>query len=129
MIRKYTKKGLEKRKQEREGYKEFFEKHIGLIRSENKRCQECGDRLKGDVSEVAHILPKQTYKSIATDDDNVIYLCSWRSENNCHSVFDDSPDYKLQAMKIYNDVREKVIKLIEKVTENINYKFYDTWQI
>lgn len=129
MIRKYTKKALEKRKEERKDYPAFFQKHVQAIFYNREKCAECGCRLKGDVSEVAHILPKQTFKSIATDDYNVIYLCGWRSENNCHSKFDDGTDEQVQNMKIYSEVREKVIKLEEKITEKINFKFYDKWQI
>lgn len=129
MLRKYTQKALEQRKEERKNFPEFFEKHVNNIIRNKEICRECGCRLKGNVSEVAHILPKQTFKSISTEDDNVVYLCSWQSENNCHSKFDDGNDEVVHNMKIYPYIQEKVKNLMEKITENINFKFYDTWQI
>ena len=63
MIRRYSKKGLEKRKEERACLPEFFQKHITIIKENNLSCVNCGEKLKGDVSEVAHRLPKSTFKS------------------------------------------------------------------
>ena len=79
MIRKYSKKGLEKRKEERHCLPEFFIRHVEKIKTEKLCCANCGDKLKGDVSEVAHVLPKQYFKSIQCSDDNVVYLCSYKS--------------------------------------------------
>lgn len=129
MLKKYNTKSLEKRKAERKDYPEFFNKHINIIKENKLSCKECGDRLIGDVSEIAHILPKQTFKSIATDDDNVIYLCSWKSKNNCHTLFDNGSLEHVHNMKIYPELLDKVKILLEKITEKINYKFYDRWQV
>ena len=71
-MKKYSKKGLEKRKAERECLPEFFKKHIEIAKT--KCCANCGEKLKGEVSEIAHRLPKSFFKSIMCDDENVVYL-------------------------------------------------------
>lgn len=126
MIRKYSKAGLEKRKAERECLPEFFKKHIEI--SKTKFCEECGDKLLGDVSEVVHRLPKSTFKSIMCDDDNVTYLCSWKSRNNCHSLYDGSNE-QLQSLSIFSTEKEIIKELLEKVTEKYNWKLTDRWLI
>lgn len=127
-MKKYSKKGLEKRKQDREGYSEFYQKHVSIIKSSKACCLECGNRLIGDVSEVAHVLEKSYFKSLALDDDNIIYLCSWKSRNNCHATFDNS-NVKLQSMNIFEQIKIKVQNLLDKATEKINYSIYNRWQI
>lgn len=127
-MKNYSKKGLERRKQEREGYADFYKKHVALIKDKKICCSECGERLIGDVSEVAHILEKNYFKSLALEDENIVYLCSWKSKNNCHDIFDDSNE-KLQNMKVFQEVKQKVESLMSKIKEKINYKFYIKWQI
>ena len=73
-MKRYSKKGLEKRKAERECLSDFFIRHVNKIKTEKLHCANCEEQLKGDVSEVAHRLPKSTFKSIQCDDDNVVYL-------------------------------------------------------
>ena len=127
MIKRYSKKGLEKRKSERECLPEFFKKHIEIIKLEKKCCEECGCKLIGDVSEVAHRLPKSTFKSVQCLDDNVLYLCSWKSGGkNCHSLYDGSNE-QLQSLNIFLVEKNKIQELLKTVTENINYKLYDRW--
>ena len=126
MIKKYSKKGLEKRKAERECLPEFFKKHIEIARG--KCCEECGERLRGDVSEIAHRLPKSTFKSIQCLDNNVVYLCSYKSSNNCHSKYDGTNE-QLQSLNIFLAEKEIIKELLEKVTETVNYKLYDRWKI
>ena len=127
-MKKYSKKGLEKRKAEREGLGDFFLKHVQIIKDGRLCCQECGAKLIGDVSEVAHRLPKSFYKSLMTDDDNVLYLCSWKSSNNCHSMYDGSNE-QLQSLQIFSREKELIKQLIEKATEKTNYKLYERWLI
>lgn len=124
MIRKYSKKGLEKRKAERECLPQFFEKHIKIAKT--KCCSNCGEKLRGDVSEIAHRLPKSTFKSIQCDDDNIIYLGGRFSNCGCHSLYDGTNE-QLQSLNIFNSEKEIIKELLEKVTENINYKLYDRW--
>lgn len=127
-MKRYSKKGLEKRKSEREGLGDFFLKHVQIIRENKEHCQECGTKLIGDVSEVAHRLPKSFYKSLMTDDDNVVYLCSYKSPNSCHSKYDGSNE-QLQSLQIFSREKELIKQLITKATENTNYKMYDRWLI
>jgi hypothetical protein len=121
---KYSKKGLEKRKEERRCLPEFFQRHIEIAKG--IRCANCGERLIGDVSEVAHRLPKSLFKSVMCDDENVTYLCSWKSTNNCHGLYDGSNE-QLQSLPIFLAEKEIIKNLLGKVTENFNYKTTDRW--
>lgn len=125
-IRKYSKKGLEKRKEERKDFPEFFQKHIVIAKS--KYCEECGYKLTGNVSEIAHVLPKSYFKSVSTEDSNILYLCGMYSKNNCHSNYDNFPAEKVKEMNIYPKVQEVFKQLEEKITEKINYKVYDRYE-
>ena len=127
-MKKYSKKGLEKRKAERECLPEFFIRHVNKIKKEKLHCANCGCTLLSDVSEVAHRLPKSTFKSIQCDDNNVIYLCSWKSNNNCHSKYDGTNE-QLQSLSIFLAEKEIIKELLEKVTEKYNYKILDRWKI
>ena len=126
MIRRYSKKGLEKRKAERGCLPEFFQKHIEIAKT--KCCEECGVKLKGNVTEIAHVLPKQYFKSIMCSDLNVLYLCGLYSDNNCHNNFDNFPQEKVKEMRIYPKVQEIFKQLEEEITEKINYKYRDLYE-
>ncbi len=128
-MKNYSKKGLEKRKEERKDYPEFFQKHIHVIRENRLCCEECGARLRGDVSEIAHILPKSNFKSIATNDLNVLYLCGMWSNSQCHSNYDNYPTTKVKEMKIFSKVAERFQILQEEITEKLTYKTEEryTW--
>lgn len=123
----YSKKGWERRKAERAGYGEFYQKHIQIIKTEKRRCLECGAKLRGNASEVAHILPKGTFKSVATNDENVIYLCGMQSVNQCHTNFDTFSVEKFQKMLVFNQVSAIFAKLEDLVTEKISWKIYDKY--
>lgn len=126
-MKRYSSKGLEKRKEERKTFPGFFQKHIQHIRDNNLCCEECGAKLIGDVSEIAHILPKSMFKSIATDDRNVLYLCSWKSINNCHSKFDDGSNEQVKNMFIFDTIKERYLELILILTEKLNWKVDDRY--
>lgn len=126
MIRKYSKKGLEKRKEERACLPEFFQRHIEIAKT--KCCANCGEKLKGDVSEVAHRLPKSFFKSIMCDDENVVYLGGRFSSCGCHSLYDGTNE-QLQSLSIFLAEKEIIKELLEKVTETVSYKLYDRWLI
>lgn len=130
-MKKYSKKGLEKRKEERKDFPEFFQKHINIIKENKLCCEECGARLKGDASEIAHILPKTTFKSVSTHDLNVLYLCGMWSNSQCHSNYDNYPAAKVKEMKIFPKVVEIFKILEEEVIEKITYKTEEryTWQV
>lgn len=126
---RYSKKGLEKRKQERSGYAEFFEKHVNIIKETKACCAECGTKLQGNASEVAHILPKGYYKSVATEDLNVIYLCGIYSANQCHTNFDNFPIEKVKEMFVFNKIIRIFAELKDIVKEKILYKTYEKYDI
>lgn len=124
---KYTKKGLEKRKKDREGLAEFFESCISKIKKDNLKCGECGQRLQGHVSEVAHILPKSSFRSIQTNELNWIPLCGMYSTNQCHTNFDNFPVEKFQKMLVFNKI-SRIFEILRKdITEKISYKIYDKY--
>lgn len=125
MIRRYSKKGLEKRKLERKCLPEFFQKHIEIAKG--KYCEECGSKLQGHISEIAHILPKGYFKSVQCFDLNVLYLCGLYSDKECHSKFDNSAQEKVKKMKIFPKVQDIFKQLEEEITEKINYKHYDLY--
>lgn len=125
-MKRYSKKGLEKRRAERECLPEFFQKHIEIAKS--KYCEECGEKLRGNVSEIAHVVPKQYFKSVMCNDLNVIYLCGMFSENNCHSNYDNWSAEKVKEMKIFPIVKERFKKLETEITEKINYKQYERYE-
>ena len=126
MIKKYSKKGLEKRKEERACLPEFFQRHIEIAKT--KYCANCGEKLRGDVSEIAHRLPKSFFKSVQCDDDNVVYLGGRFSSCGCHSLYDGTNE-QLQFLSIFLAEKKIIEELLEKVTEEINYKIYDRWQL
>ena len=127
-MKRYSKKGLEKRKAERECLSEFFIRHVNKIKTEKLHCANCGEKLKGDVSEVAHRLPKSTFKSIQCDDDNVVYLGGRFSSCGCHSLYDGTNE-QLQSLNIFSAEKEIVKELLEKVTEKYNWKILERWII
>ncbi|MBP8762232.1 MAG: hypothetical protein KBH21_00095 [Acetoanaerobium sp.] len=117
-----SRKNLERRKQERMLFPSFYAKHVNFIKEHKLRCAECGERLIGDVSEVAHILNKSIFKSVSTEDENIIYLCGWKSGNNCHSNFDNYGLENFKKMLIYHNICDKFLYLKEIVKEDINFK-------
>ena len=127
-MKRYSKKGLEKRKSERGCLSEFFIRHVNKIKIEKLHCTNCGEKLKGDVSEVAHRLPKSTFKSIQCDDNNVVYLGGRFSSCGCHSLYDGTNE-QLQSLNIFSAEKEIIKELLEKVTEKYNWKLLDRWEI
>lgn len=104
------------------GYKEFFDKHISIIKSENHICKECKGKLIGTYSEVCHILPKSYFKSIAKEDSNIIYLCQ-----ECHTNYDNWSNDKIKEMNIFEEISNSFEQLRDKIEEKINYKHNDRW--
>jgi hypothetical protein len=126
MIKKYSQKTLDKRKEERQCLPYFFKRHIEIAKT--KCCANCGELLKGDVSEIAHRLPKSIFKSIQCLDDNVVYLGGRFSKCGCHSLYDGSNE-QLQSLSVFSAEKEIIKQLLEKVTEKYNWKLLDRWLI
>ncbi len=125
-MRKYSEKGLEKRKAERECLPEFFETHIKLARM--FKCEECGEKLTGHVSEIAHILPKQYFKSIMCNNLNALYMCGIFSSGQCHSKMDSCSNEELKTMKVFPKIQLMFKTLKDYITEPLNYKHYDRYE-
>ena len=123
----YSKKGWERRKEERKGFGEFFMKHVQIIKDTKAHCAECGEKLKGDVSEIAHVLPKGYFKSVATNDLNVMYLCGQYSNNQCHTNFDNFSVKKVKEMLIYSEIIRIFAEIEDSITERIPYKVYEKY--
>lgn len=124
---RYSKKGWEKRKKDREGYPDFYKKHIKYIKDNNVCCEECGVKLKGSVGEVAHILNKSYFKSIALEDLNILYLCDHNSLNQCHNKLDNLSNNKVKKMFVFSKIMSIFDLLEEKIKEDIPYKTYDRY--
>lgn len=105
-IKNRTEKSTEKRAEERKEYPEFFVKHINYIKENNISCAECGDRLKGDSSNVCHLVSKSSNLEVATNNNNILYLCGLFSKNNCHSIFDSNFSNR-EKMKVFTLAVEK----------------------
>lgn len=127
MLKKYSQKALDKRKAERQCLPDFFKRHIEIAKT--KCCEECGAKLKGHVSEIAHVFPKQYFKSVMCSDLNVLYLCGMFSDKQCHANYDNRTVEKIKEMKIYNTACNIFAEIKDKITEPLNYKHYDRWQI
>jgi hypothetical protein len=119
-IKKFTKKGMEKRKANREGYGDFFIKHIQIVINEKKVCENCGNKLTGHVSEIAHSLSKGRHPSVALENLNILYLCSpftSYNSNDCHSKYDR--DLVTRAsMPVFEIAKERYKLFKDKVKEN-----------
>ena len=111
-IKKTSKKTLRtnaQRTNQRKDYPDFYKKHILIAK--NKICENCGKRLFGNVSEIAHILSKSLHPNLATNDKNVIYLCQ-----DCHTEFDKSYSNRKnmkcypKALENYNLIKENIDK-------------------
>lgn len=104
-------------------YKDFFDKHLKIIRDTKAVCQECGCSLKGSYREVAHILPKSYFKSVSKNDRNIIYLCEQH-----HTEFDNFSNKKVKEMKIFPQITKRFKELEKIIEEKINYKIYDKYE-
>lgn len=118
-IKSRTEKTTEKRLEERKEYPEFFIKHINYIKENSIFCAECGDRLKGDNSNVCHLVSKSSNPEVATNDLNIIYLCGLFSKNNCHSIF-DSNFFNREKMKVFPLAVEKYKLFKDQITNITN---------
>ena len=123
-ISEKTKRTKEKRKEQRKDYPEFYKKHIELAKE--MKCEECGESLKGNVSEICHIVGKSDQggnPEIATNDLNILYLCG----DMCHHKFDSSME-KRKEMKCFDlsVERYKLLKplLLKNTSETL---FYDNF--
>lgn len=99
------------RKEQRKDYPEFYQSQIE--KATGKPCLECGERLKGNSTEICHIVMKSTNPELALLEDNIMFLCF---SNGCHSKFDSSLEIRKkmkcfpQSLNQYRLIRDEVVK-------------------
>mgnify|MGYP002738166452 CR=1 FL=1 len=78
----------------------FFERHIKQIEKLGSVCAECGCGIKTPSSKnVAHILKKSIFKSVATEDLNILYLC-WQHHSDFDSTFEKAKKMRIWAAAV-----------------------------
>lgn len=97
----------------------YFNERVGFIVNEGLVCEECGDKLKGNISEVAHIISKSKNPEVEANKYNVMYLCGVHSNNSCHSKFDQSLE-KRRTMKCFDKALDKFKCFEDKIINNTN---------
>lgn len=111
-IKKQTAKNKKKRKEERSGLPEFFEKAIEDL-CERPICENCGSRINAGffpASNIAHILSKRRYKSVMDHPDNYVLLCSGKDDaNGCHEKFDNDIEGRVN-MPVFTIAKKKFEK-------------------
>jgi len=81
-------------------------------------CQECQEPLYmsqtiNPRTPVAHLLCKKIFKSVDTDQDNVIFLCALH-----HGALDGNLERYMKEAKTAQYIRDKVQLLLPKLTES-----------
>lgn len=102
---------------------EFYERHMDICKG--KKCENCGRKLYGSHSEVAHIFEKSSFPEIALEDDNILYLCSnfIYGDSGCHDEFDSSL-YNLPEMEVWEKVLDR-FELLKPLIVKIRHKKYN----
>lgn len=77
-------------------------------------CQECGCSLKPSLlihprSTICHVLPKRFFDSVATDKENILFLCI-----DCHHKADTKG---WDTLNIFTIARDRVMNLLPKITD------------
>jgi hypothetical protein len=119
-LQKCTVKGVEKRKEERSGLPEFFQKAIEEL-SRKPFCQNCGCKINYGfypVNNVAHILSKRLYKSVMSNHNNRVFLCTMKDDagNGCHEQF-DGPLSNRVGMQVFDEAVRKFSLFKDEVEE------------
>src|SRR6187549_334801 len=84
-------------------------------------CENCGLHIYNPSGKnVEHILPKRIFKSVATNDRNVLYLCSTfdRSDGKtgCHEQYDSSWS-KARTLPVFKLATERLGEFRDQVKE------------
>lgn len=117
-----------KKRENRSEYPDFYKRHVQHIIASNQLCENCGDRLKANATEIAHIIAKSTNPEVATNDDNIIYLCGLFSRNQCHAKFDSGGSNRVQmacfgaARKKFEKIKEKIVNITPEFLTFVNTK-------
>lgn len=102
----------------KEGYGQFYLDRTSEIGYMSIVCENCGRPLHGNVSEVAHIIPKNIFKSVATNSYNCLYLCSnlIYGSDGCHDKYDSSWT-AAKSMKVWPLAVQRFEKFEQLITE------------
>lgn len=120
-LKPFTTKNREKRKAERARLPMFFENAI-IDLEEKPVCQNCGCRINTRYQpawNIAHILPKNRYKSVMAHSQNFIILCSSKDQDtgiDCHYRFDNRI-MDIPGMPCFKIAKEKFERFKGEVTE------------
>jgi transcription elongation factor Elf1 len=114
------KKKVKKVVKSKTDYRPFFDTMIEELRGK-PFCENCGCRIKVDYLphfNVAHILSKQKYKSVALEPNNIIFLCSSKDKENvgCHEIYDSGLEQR-SLMPVFSTAKERLEKIADKITE------------
>ena len=107
-----TRRTQEARREQRNDYPEFYQKHIEIALT--KMCEECCGKLEGNSSNIAHIISKSNNPETATNDNNVIYLCQ-----NCHSMYDRSLRIREQMNVMQISLERFRLLPVENITSEV----------
>lgn len=110
VVSEQTRRTQKVRKEQRKDYPEFYKKHCKI--AVRKHCLECGSKLQGTSSEIAHIIRKSSNPELSVLDDNILYLCT-----DCHNIFDTSLERRSQ-MKCFQQSVEQYKLMQDKVENN-----------
>lgn len=105
-----TRRTQEKRKEQRKDYPEFYQRWCEKV--QKMRCAECSKPLQGNSTEICHVLSKSTSPEFATNDLNIIVLCS-----SHHTQFDRNLETRSQ-MECFQESVER-FKLLEPNQKNV----------
>jgi len=117
-LKPFTKKSKDKRSEERLELPSFFEVAIETMHK-HPYCDNCNRRLNLGYNphwNVAHILPKQRYKSVMTNPSNWISLCTSKEDGDCHYKFDNNIN-DISKMPCFKLAKEKFECFKDKVLE------------
>lgn len=114
------KKKVKKVVKSKTDYKPFFEGMIEELVSK-PFCENCGCRIKTDYLphfNIAHILSKQKYKSVALEPNNIIFLCSSKDKEGvgCHEIYDSGLEQR-SLMPVFSTAKERLEKITDKIIE------------
>jgi hypothetical protein len=100
-------------------YSDFFDKAIKEMQ-QNPFCENCGGRININYlphHNVAHILPKQRFKSVATHDSNKMFLCAGKDGlKSCHEQF-DSGYSTMMEMPVFEIAKKRFEIFKDEITE------------
>lgn len=110
---------LDKKKDE--GKREFFERAIQELKNE-PYCENCGCRIDTSfmpAANIAHILAKSKYKSVAWNRLNRVFLCAGKNDEeykNCHGRFDTDIEGR-KDMPVYSVAQERFRTFMRDIKE------------